>query len=143
MADKSLWSEGNLMWMAGLLEGEGWFRYIEDPIKSYYGLEIGCSMTDEDVINKLKLLAGFGRIYAYASRKINAKEQLAGWVTVRKPIWSWRASAMQDVIDLELAILPLMGIRRQQQIVSSHEKRAEFERNYVTSTRGRIRRYFT
>ena len=93
--------EKDLCWLAGLLEGEGSFL---KPAPSEPKLpRITIEMTDEDVIRKV---ASLFEVNYYATlnrndgRKVTYKVQVKG---------KRAASIMQQ-------ILPLMGIRRQQQI---------------------------
>jgi hypothetical protein len=93
---------GDVMWLAGLLEGEGWFgrnHYVTPTIK--------VSMTDRDVIARVAAL--FGNAVTVERRPVdprrpNAKQQ---WSTT---IYGHRAVAWMRVL------LPHMGSRRSARI---------------------------
>jgi hypothetical protein len=82
-------------WLAGLLEGEGYFAYRE-----VQGLTIQISMTDFDVIHRVSSLLGFGSIHKCPARPD------------RKQAWRWSAGGQPQVAGLMMTLLPLMGERR-------------------------------
>lgn len=83
-----------LAWLAGLLEGEGYF--CKDP------LIIALNMTDEDVVRKACHVAGCGSIIGpLPTRKAH-----------HKPIWRWKVSRAVDVWVLTTLMRPYMGARR-------------------------------
>jgi len=124
MIDKSNWSPVNLSWMAGLLEGEGCFSY-DAP-----ALQVRCQMTDEDVVRKLHLLAGFGNV-----NEVSPPVKYPN----HKTSWEWKSRSSADVHAFELAILPYMGERRTQKILDCHEARRHYE---LTATGNHHRRVF-
>jgi hypothetical protein len=137
MIDRSNWSTGNLMWIAGLLEGEGSFIVDQernrDPIN--IRLRVSCAMTDEDVIRKLANLAGFGNVTGPTYQRLSPREISTGYCldsSKRKPRWRWVSQNQIDVYDLEIAILPYMGERRKKDILHTHELRRDFERTHPT-----------
>jgi hypothetical protein len=99
------------MWVAGLLEGEGCFRLHRDNqtwgSRKYVYLRprVVCSMTDQDVIERLQELTGMGRIAL--GRKTNP-----GY----KPYWQWTVSRDGDALELMRAVYPHMGERRRAKI---------------------------
>lgn len=129
MIKKVYWNPPSVAWMAGIMEGEGSFladsdrRYKTEPIR----LSVKCDMTDEDVIMKLALTAGFGTVNT-SKRGEN------------KRIWRWCGQGTQDVIDFEAMLFPYLGERRRKQILLTHDLR----RNYELANPGpNIRRAFT
>jgi hypothetical protein len=95
-AKSALWTRENIAWIAGLFEGEGCI----DMHGSNSRLIL--NMTDEDVIRKLRRIAGVGAVYG--PRKI-AKPH-------HKPIFCWKVTNRLDVYALLAAIYPFMGVRR-------------------------------
>ena len=92
-------TESEIAWLAGLLEGEGYFGWTSNK----NGIRITVGMTDEDTINKIKRIAG-GNI-------IGVKE-----LPERKPVYTWHSSVREDVIEILNAILPHMSERRTETI---------------------------
>jgi hypothetical protein len=143
MINKLNWTTGNLMWVAGLLEGEGSFGpYIgkSGTNKGQVRLRISCAMTDEDVIRKLHAITGFGSIRGPIQSSPSPKRLLAGETGEYKPIWVWESKNQEEVYEFELEIFAFMGERRKSQILNSHEARRDFELN---STGHNIRRVFS
>ena len=88
--------QADLMWLAGLLEGEGCFRYAESPT-----LEL--QMTDEDVV---------ARAAQITQRNYLVKKNR----TVKgKHIYHLRVFS-QHAIDIMQELYPHMGARRKAQI---------------------------
>ncbi len=86
-----------LAWVAGILEGEGWFGLKEN---SY--AQIKCKMTDEDVVRRLQEWTGAGTVCGpYLPDGLGSK-----------PVWRWQLAKRVDVLRLCVAILPFMGQRR-------------------------------
>lgn len=93
-------SDNDLLWLAGLLEGEGWFC---KAIPSDNCPRLGIEMTDLDIIERVAKL--FNRkVYKIKRQKVHYKDtylvKLAG----------------SHAIDLMKRLKPLMGLRRQKQI---------------------------
>lgn len=89
-------------WVAGILEGEGCFHMER---RRYPRITV--QMTDEDVIRKLQMVTGVG--------KVNGPYNPHGRFTERthwKPAWRWIVSRPEDVNPILNAIRPLMGERR-------------------------------
>lgn len=108
--DSRSWSEVDLAWMAGLLEGEGSFTLggskgtYKNGSPRKLGLRITCGSTDLDVVEKLHALAGIGNV-SRESRKDKRRDHA-------KPFWVWTAFARMDVVPYLEAIRPYMGSRR-------------------------------
>jgi hypothetical protein len=101
----------DLLWVAGLLEGEGCFRLHRDCQRSgskryvYYRPRVICAMTDLDVIERLQRVTGMGRI---ALGRKTAPHH--------KPCWQWTVSRDGDAISLMKALHPHRGERRRANI---------------------------
>jgi len=93
----------DLMWVVGLLEGEGSFY-----VASHGGQlrpKVVCNMTDEDVISRLHITTGIGSVSVYKYKRPNCKDA-----------YHWQVAAVQDVLALCKLVRPHMGKRRQGQI---------------------------
>lgn len=98
--DKSKWTDGNIGWLAGIIEGEG---YINTTTKTS---RIRVRMTDEDVILKIKDIAGCGYINGPYKRK-NPNH---------KPSWEWTVSKKLQVKEIINIIYPYLCSRRRKAI---------------------------
>ena len=101
-ARKTRWKKEDLLWMAGLLEGEGSFI-----VRRKKGAAIQCNMTDEDVLLKLAQCAGVGNV--------TGPYEPSGKSSRRK-VWAWGVRRCLEVEALMRALRPYMGRRRQAQI---------------------------
>ena len=102
-----------LAWLAGLLEGEGYFGIIRSKSngKTYRYARIGISMTDRDVVARVAALLDA----SVASVKPSGVSRLP----------QFRAVLVgQKAVTLMCAMYPLMGERRRRQI----EKVLDFEK---------------
>ncbi|CAN5263573.1 hypothetical protein BH18CHL2_BH18CHL2_09310 [soil metagenome] len=98
--------ERGLEWLAGLLEGEGWFRASGTP-PLLYPL-IGVQMTDRDVVDHAARLMGSERVYEDSS---GVKR---GWKVMHvATLGGGRAAALMRVLR------PVMGERRGRAIDAS------------------------
>lgn len=95
------WTDKNLYYIVGLLEGEGSFQK-----RGKRGVAIQCHMTDLDILQKLKKAIGYGYI---CGPYYNAKKH-------HKLRYMYKFGDSKLVIVLLNTILPLMGKRRQSQI---------------------------
>jgi hypothetical protein len=86
-------------WLAGLLEGEGYFQITKSRPNNPIQVLIRLSMTDNDVVEKAAKLLNV---------PINCKAQ----TTEKKTIYSISLSRRDDVEKVLLQILPHMGSRR-------------------------------
>lgn len=92
-------TEAETSWIAGLLEGEGWFGWVGKAPYTYPGIQV--AMTDEDVVERLHRLTGCGtRRPPRASAHPN-----------HKPVTVWRCSG-EPAADLMRSVHRLMGTRR-------------------------------
>src|SRR5437867_12970466 len=87
----------DIIWLAGLLEGEGWFGFNQSP-------RITINMTDLDVIERVR------KIFR-TNNKITTQNKARNYKT------SYYLSIFGDqAIQWMMTIYVLMGIRRQSQI---------------------------
>ena len=105
------WTRDNIIWLAGLLEGEGCFSNGAIVLR----------MTDYDVVEKAFSIAGFGKIYVGGEKKKPHHKQC----------WHWQARKGKFVYALLIAILPFMGDRRSRKIT-------ENIKNWISCQHGRI-----
>jgi hypothetical protein len=104
--DKSNWSDINLAWISGLIEGEGTFTIRKSNNKKYITIKV--VSTDFDVIHKLHKLVGYGKINGPYDRSTAGKK--------RKPFLVWCLHDMYPQVELMNAILPYMCQRRSNRI---------------------------
>lgn len=105
-------SECELWWLAGLLEGEGYFaaHTTYDKRRSnpepYIYLRIQVTSCDLDVLTAMQNITGVGSV-------------LGPWKTRKKnhtPTYHWQVVRRNDVEHLMELLYPLMSIRRKKQI---------------------------
>lgn len=115
-----MFTERELYWLSGLLEGEGSFL-VGSP--SYPNLpKIQLHMTDEDIVVKVAALFGTKAVPIKKS-----KHDLPHW----KPTWMAvvRGSRAVEVMG---QLKPLMGVRRQEQIDRALACYEIKERGYIS-----------
>ena len=88
-----------IMWVAGLLEGEGSFEY-----RASHSPRISCASTDLDVLERIKEYTGSGYIYEQGKQKSH-----------HKFVWVWVVHGKDAVVIMEF-IKPHMLKRRSQKI---------------------------
>lgn len=91
-------------WLAGLLEGEGYFQITKPRHHHPTQVVIRLSMTDKDVVEKAAKLLN--------NVPVNQKAR----TTKRKTIYAISLSKRDEVEKILLQILPYMGSRRSQRI---------------------------
>jgi len=94
-------SREDVIWAAGLFEGEGWIS-IQGKTPA-----IGIQMADKDILEKFAHAVGAGNIYykkpkIYDSRRIKSK----------KPQWAWRVTGFQRVQAILVYMWSWLGMRR-------------------------------
>lgn len=111
-------SPADLLWLAGLLEGEGCFseQYKHAPtMRGFYVLpSIQLAMTDRDVVLRAGKLIGGNQKRLRSSKLRSYKRQ-----------FNWRVNGKRAVHVMSL-LLPLMGLRRTRritQILTSYKRR--------------------
>jgi hypothetical protein len=90
----TMFTTANLHWLAGILEGEGFFG-----LRRHRDLVIQVSMTDRDIIDRIHTIVGFG------SRK--SDELPSG-----KIAYILTLTVQHKTAGLMMTLLPLMGARR-------------------------------
>lgn len=104
-ASVAVMQHDDLMWLAGLLEGEGWFGTTgAQNTKNRYAA-VNVSMTDHDVVQRVAaiLQCPCNGPYSPASRPQN------------KPYWSAKVTGKRAVEIMQI-VLPYMGMRRSTKI---------------------------
>lgn len=101
--------QGELAWVAGYLEGEGYFGlgvYNKGRFGQYQYPRVTCTSTDLDVLERLWEYTVMGRIYG----------PLRGGADNRKPTWQWAVGRSSDAVRLMEQIHSYVGQRRQARI---------------------------
>lgn len=98
--NNKLWSQIDIGYIAGLLEGEGCFLLRPERCP-----RIVIGMTDEDTITNLPIRLGIGSVSGPYDKGEN-----------RKLVWEWHVNSYTEAARLLLAIYPLMSARRKIQI---------------------------
>lgn len=112
-------TEAEVSWLAGLLEGEGYFGVFEKRSTTglmYPALRLQLNMTDEDIVRRAYAIAGVGGV----------RGPLIPNQKNRKPVWSWTVHRRDDVAQVLGLIRPWMGQRRGARI---DEALAAYERS--------------
>jgi hypothetical protein len=104
------WTRENIIWLAGLMEGEGAFFIRRREPKRRDAPAVALQMCDRDVVVRAREIAGVGGAICLGDRAKHYPNK--GW----KDIWHWRVQKVDDAIALMWALYPWMGERRQQQI---------------------------
>lgn len=92
---KSFKSDVQIAWVAGLIEGEGWFGTRGGGRPT-----VEVASTDRDVIDRLRAWTGVGTIDGPYVRPN------------RKPYFKWRVTAREDAAALLLELCPYLCERR-------------------------------
>ena len=108
-------------WLAGLLEGEGYFQITKPKPNHPTQVLIRLAMTDKDVVEK-------------ASKLLNVPINCKAQTTEKKTIYSISLSRKDDVEKVLLQILPHMGSRRSERITECLETITE-RRQVLSETR--------
>ena len=105
-------NENDIAWASGIIEGEGSIQATNRTTNSsfdgrkfcYYTLRV--VMTDLDIIERLKLVFGFGIVGNYSNLSRLGK----------KPIYRWDVRRRFQAETVCILIYPYMGTRRKSQI---------------------------
>ncbi len=92
-------------WLAGLLEGEGYFR--ASVTNSHLSPQIGLNMTDRDVVERAAEMMN--------SRVTQKSESTASWRMHWKPQFRTSKAGLQ-ALAIMLQVFPFMGERRRKKI---------------------------
>lgn len=93
-------TEGQIGWLAGIIEGEGCIR-----IKNGKNPSVIVEMTDRDIIDRLQTLTAGGTISERKKKQVHHKQS-----------WCWSLCARKDVARILLAIYPYMSYRKKTKI---------------------------
>lgn len=96
----------HLAWLAGLLEGEGYFGITYDKRRDHYRVRVQLKMVDKDVVERAHELTGLGTIYRAKDNRPNHSD-----------CWVWSVASQNEVVVLLENVLPWMGERRTSKIV--------------------------
>lgn len=91
-------SEAEAAWVAGLFEGEGWVGLVAQKYPA-----VMVNMTDRDVVEKLRVLVGAGKVLTSVPAQPN-----------RKTVYRWNKAGHAFVEDLFLQLEPWLCERRSQ-----------------------------
>lgn len=112
-----LWTQANLAWLAGLMEGEGSF-YLRRAKGRPTAPSVALQMTDVDVVTRAAEIAGVGGGVYVDERSKRTPRVIQGRPMKgrEKDIYMWRVQARDDALALMWALYPWMGDRRRGQI---------------------------
>jgi hypothetical protein len=88
-----------VLWAAGLFEGEGWFT--NSRTGTHWYPKAGVQMADEEIIRRFHAVMGLGRVHGPYQKGSN-----------RKPQWQWQANG-REARQVIHRLLPYLGSRRQ------------------------------
>jgi len=103
--DKTEWTDINIAWLAGIIEGEGNF-YLRE-LGNYFSIKIKVRMTDLDVLEKCFKITKIGNINGPYKNKKNL---------TYKDIWGWEVTKKTDSLELIKVIYPHLLSRRKAKI---------------------------
>lgn len=98
-------NEVEIAWLAGIIDGEGWFDCMEKEGR-IPAVRIGVESIDLDLLQQCHSFSGMGIV---SGPRFRGED--------RKPIWTWRVGKRRDVFRLLLAIAPLLSNRRRARIL--------------------------
>ena len=113
-------NEGDLKWVAGIVEGEGWFVTNRST-----GALLCVAMVDFDTVRKLHSVTGVGRLNVRQPKEKRYKEQL-----------TWTVGKRAELKPLVEGILPFLSERRTQRAVevlafiAEREAAARYKENF-------------
>lgn len=96
-----MWRREDLAWVAGIIEGEGYFLLVQDRCGRWYP-KVRVQMNDRDVLERMQAITGFGRI---VESNPPSRPQSS-------PIIRWNVERQHEAYALMVAIYPWMCVRR-------------------------------
>ena len=87
-----------IAWLAGLFDGEGCIKW-----SGRNGVLLAISMSDPDILHKVKEITGVGQVYELSDRSLKAGH---------KPMYEWNIGKKQDVEYLLSSMVFWFGERR-------------------------------
>ena len=107
----------DLLWAAGLLEGEGAF-YTTVPSSGLAKGRIQCQMPDPEVLGRLRSVLGTGLVNGpYCQSKRSFAEGSL--------VWTYQINRQAEVARIAKSLKPHMSRRRQNQIADMLEEMGE------------------
>ena len=94
----------DIVWAAGLFEGEGCTYLFKDR----RSVQLLVKMTDLDVLERLAVVAGYGKVAGPHWDKNSTK-----------PFWRWTVSKKTEVLRILKMFLPHFGIRRAEKAIEA------------------------
>jgi hypothetical protein len=105
-------TEGQAMWVAGIIEGEGSIGWREGRVA-----RIAVGMSDHDVIYRLHEWTGLGHVHPHPIQEAH-----------HKPMLVWVVSAQEEFLTLAAAIEPHLLARRSARLREVRENLLEHQR---------------
>ena len=134
----------DLYWLAGLLEGEGYFGIIKNWVGSrcYRYPRLGLNMTDHDVVSKAALLLGC-RVYNLKPqgtgallpqyRLVIVGSRAVGWMRELRPLMGRRRQHQIDTCLIEWDLRPSANVMRSHTMKKVIKTRDRNTKGQVTS----------
>ena len=94
----------DIVWAAGLFEGEG-CTYLFKNVRS---VQLKLKLTDLDVLERLAVVAGYGKVTGPHWDKKSTK-----------PFWCWTAGKKTEVLRILKMFLPHFGERRAEKAIEA------------------------
>lgn len=101
-----MWKREDIIWAAGILEGEGAFTQTYNGGRSRSITKVQCHMTDLDILQRLQKVFNRGRINGPYSNKSG-----------KKPFYTWIVSKSHEALAIMFAVFEFLGERRRTKIV--------------------------
>jgi hypothetical protein len=95
------WKAEDIAWVAGVFEGEGTIRVR----KGNYGAQVSIRMDDQDVIERIHFIMGFGNLYETQERRTS------GQMVIQ---YNYQLGSAEHVIAFLEAVRPWLGARRRE-----------------------------
>lgn len=115
-----------LIWAAGLFEGEGYIHVSTN--KSSPHPQIGLNMNDEDVVVKFAAVMGMGKIRTFDPRKQNPNAHIQ---------YRWRVTSWPHFHTFTDLLYEFLGARRQFTIDLARDQREEMLTEVAEGKRGK------
>lgn len=99
--------KATLGWIAGILDGEGWFTINKDSRGDWYSIRVGVGNTDEKMIDVLYSLVGGGK------HKLKQKQDKRFPKTKLKQQYSWYLDGCGQVSSLLSVVYPYLVTKKE------------------------------
>ena len=97
-------SDVEIAWVAGFLEGEGWFAYRDQRSGGRTTMRVGCNQVNREPLERLQELFG---------GTIGFKRQDP---KVRRSWWGWEIRNQEMILELTALITPWLTKERRERI---------------------------